>query len=340
MVPWCQWCLAPHGARVVDRRELVLVVVTSSIEIVIVNWNTGHLLRDCLASIAQSGDGQLIRQVTVVDNGSSDGSADGLDDVPLPLKVIRNSRSIGYGGACNQGAADSAGDYLLFLNSDTRLFPDTLSAVTDFMDSERSEGIGICGAQMVDEEGRPTISCSRFPTLRVLFGKMTGLDRLLPHFFPSHHLSAAETRESRLVDEVIGAFYFVRRRVFAELGGFDERYFLYFDEVDFSLRALRQGFRTYFLKEATVFHAGTVSTSQTRDVQLYHQLRSRILFAYRYWSRWQASLLVVVTFTVELPARFTRAALDGSPSDISAIARAYGWIIRDLVHLRRSPDRS
>jgi N-acetylglucosaminyl-diphospho-decaprenol L-rhamnosyltransferase len=310
--------------------------VSSSIEIVIVNWNTGRLLRDCLGSIAQSRDGPLIRQVTVVDNGSSDGSADGLDDVPLPLKVIRNSHSIGYAGGCNQGAADSAGDYLLFLNSDTRLFPDTLGAVTSFMDSERSEGIGICGAQLVDEEGRATISCSRFPTLRVLFGKMTGLDRLVPRLFPSHHLSAAETRQSRLVDQVIGAFFFVRRQLFSELGGFDDRYFLYFDEVDFSLRARRRGARTYFLKEATVFHAEHVSTNQTGDLQLYHQLRSSILFAYRYWSRLHASLLVVATFTVELPARLTRAALHRRRLDVSAIARAYAWLIRDLVQLGTS----
>jgi N-acetylglucosaminyl-diphospho-decaprenol L-rhamnosyltransferase len=262
--------------------------------------------------------------------------------VPLPLKVIRNSHSIGWGAGCNQGAADSAADYLLFLNSDMRLFPETLAKVTAFMDSDQSEGIGICGVQMVDEDGRPTISCSRFPTLRVLFGKMTGLNALFPTLFPSHHLSEAETQESRPVEQVIGAFYFVRRELFTKLGGFDQRYFLYFDDIDLALRARREGAGSYFLKEAIVFHAENVSTKQTRGLQVYHQLRSRTLFAYRYWSWWQASLLVFLTFTVELPARLTRAGLNRNRFDIVATARAYGWLLRDFARLAsgRPPARA
>jgi N-acetylglucosaminyl-diphospho-decaprenol L-rhamnosyltransferase len=298
-----------------------------------VNWNTGNLLRECLESIAQSREGPEIRRVTVVDNGSSDGSADGLDDLPLPLKLIRNSQSIGWGGGCNQGAAGSRADYLLFMNSDMRVFPETLARVTAFMNSDRSKGIGICGIQMVDEDGRPTISCSRFPTLRVLFGKMTGLHVLFPTLFPSHHLSEAETHESGPVEQVIGAFYFVRRELFTKLGGFDRRYFLYFDDIDLAVRARREGAGSYFLKEATVFHAENVSTKQTRGLQIYHLLRSRTLFTYRYWSRWEASLLVLLTFTIELPARLVRAVLSRNRFDLFATARAYGWLLRDFARL-------
>jgi N-acetylglucosaminyl-diphospho-decaprenol L-rhamnosyltransferase len=300
---------------------------------VIVNWNTGNLLRECLESIAESRDGPTVHRVTVVDNGSSDGSADGLDDLPLPLRLIRNTQSIGYGPACNQGAAGSVSDYLLFLNSDTRLFPDTLATVTAFMDSDRAEGIGICGVQMVDRDGRPTLSCSRLPTLRVLFGKMSQLDALFPKLFPSHHLTAAETQDSRPVDQVIGAFYFVRRELFDKLGGFDRRYFLYFDEVDFALRARRAGASSYFLRDAAAFHVENVSTNQTRDLQVYHQLRSRTIFSFRHWPRWQASLLVLSTFAVELPARLARAALNRSRLDILATVRAYRWFVRDFVRL-------
>jgi N-acetylglucosaminyl-diphospho-decaprenol L-rhamnosyltransferase len=253
--------------------------------------------------------------------------------LPLPLEIIRNNQSIGYGPACNQGAAGSVADYLLFLNSDIRLFPDTLATTTAFMDSDRAEGIGICGVQMVDGDGRPTISCSRLPTLRVLFGKMLRLDALFPKLFPSHHLTAAEMQESRPVDQVIGAFYLVRRELFDKLGGFDRRYFLYFDEVDLAVRARREGAGSYFLRDAAVFHAENISTNQTRDLQVYHWLRSRTLFAFRYWPRWQASLLVLSTFAVELPARLARAALNRSRSDLLATVRAYGWFLRDFVRL-------
>lgn len=313
--------------------------MSASIHIVIVNWNTGDYLGECMRSIASAErDAVTIARVTVVDNDSSDRSANAVEDVSLPLELIRNSRNIGFAAACNRGAADSTADYLLFLNPDTRLFPDTLAAVTAFMESEQAAGIGICGVQMVDGDGGPTISCARFPTLRALFGEMTGLHRLLPRLFRGHQLTAAETPGSQLVDQVIGAFYFVRRDLFARLGGFDERFFLYFEEVDLALRARQQGPRSYFLKEARVFHAENVSSTQVRGPRLYHSLRSRLLFVYQHWPRWQANVLVVLTLTVELTARLTRAALlNRDASEISATAAAYGRLLGDLLRLELRP---
>jgi N-acetylglucosaminyl-diphospho-decaprenol L-rhamnosyltransferase len=100
----------------------------------------------------------------------------------------------------------------------------TFVTVTNFMESEQAKDIGICGVQLVDPDGAPEFSCARFPTLRVLFGKMTGLYLPLPRLFPGHHLTAAETRQSRVVDQVIGAFFFVRRELFRQLRGFDPRF--------------------------------------------------------------------------------------------------------------------
>lgn len=299
--------------------------------IVIVNWNTGNYLRECLQSIVPAGrDGVDLARVTVIDNASADGSAADLDDLGLPLEVVHNSSNIGFAAACNQGAVGSEADYLLFLNPDTRLFTDTLAVVTGFMDSEQAAQIGICGGQALDPGGGPAISCARFPTLRVLFGKMTGLDLVLPRLFPSHHLTPAETRHSGLVDQVIGAFFLVRRDLFTRLGGFDTRYFIYYEEVDFALRALQQGFRSYFLKQARILHAANVSSDQVRDVRLYHSLRSRLIYARRHWPRWQAIVLAVLTLGVELPARLTMALLRRSGSDFSATASAYGMLAGDL----------
>jgi N-acetylglucosaminyl-diphospho-decaprenol L-rhamnosyltransferase len=306
--------------------------MTKSVHIVIVNWNTGDELRVCLASIAATAPhGPLVERVTIVDNASSDGSADRLDDVPLPLGVVRNSWNAGFAAACNQGAADSTADYLLFLNPDTRLPPNTLGTVMAFMESEHAATVGICGVQILESDGRPGLACARFPTLRVLFGKMVGLDHLLPQLFPSHHLTSAELRHSQPVDQVIGAFYFVRRELFTELGGFDERYFIYFEEVDFSLRARHAGRSTYFLKDAVAYHVGNVSSDQVPDIRLYHSLRSRILFAYKHWPRLHASLLVALTLTVELLARLARAAWRRSVSEILTTLSAYGMLVRDLL---------
>jgi N-acetylglucosaminyl-diphospho-decaprenol L-rhamnosyltransferase len=305
--------------------------VPGSIHIVIVNWNTGDYLRECLESVEAAGrqDVELAR-VTVVDNGSVDGSADGPDDLDLPLEVLRNTTNIGFGAACNQGAAGSEADYLVFLNPDTRLFTDALAVAARFMDSQQAGHIGICGGQMLDPDGGPEISCARFPTLRVLFGKMTGLDVVLPRLFPSHHLTPEELTHSRPVDQVIGAFFLVRRELFARLGGFDTQYFIYYEEVDFARRAFQQGFSSYFLKEARVLHAENVSTEQVLDVRLYHSLRSRLIYARQRWPLWQVVLLTVLTFGVEFPARLTRSLVRRSRSDFSATASAYGMLVREL----------
>jgi N-acetylglucosaminyl-diphospho-decaprenol L-rhamnosyltransferase len=311
------------------------------VHIVIVNWNTGDYLGQCLQSIALAERADVtISQVTVVDNASSDDSADGLAHFSLPVELIRNGRNVGFAAACNQAAADSTADYLLFINPDTRLFPDTLGTVMSFMEGEQAEDVGICGVQMVDGEGRPTISCARFPTLRVLVGEMTGLHLVLPRLFPRHQLTDDETSHSRVVDQVIGAFFCVRRDLFTCLGGFDERYFLYFEEVDLALRARRRGARSYFLKEARMFHAGNVSSNQIRGTRLYHVLRSRLLFAYEHWPRWQAGVLVVLTLSVELAARLVRAGWHRDGSDLSAVAAAYDKLLGDLRRSRLTPTGS
>jgi GT2 family glycosyltransferase len=244
---------------------------------------------------------------------------------------MHNERNLGFAAACNQGAAGSAADYLLFLNPDTRLGEDTLATVVGFMDSERAGDVGICGARIVDATGAPAISCARFPTLRIMVGKMTGLHAVLPGLFPPHHLSPEEVRESRFVDQVIGAFFLVRRELFERLGGFDTRYFMYFEEVDLALRAHREGALTYLLADASVVHAENVSSDQVPARRLYDSLRSRRIYARSHWPRSHARVLGVLTVTVELASRLARAALRRSWREAAATVGAYRRFCADLL---------
>ena len=306
--------------------------MSASVHVVVVNWNTGDYLRRCLASIARTDrDDVDIARVTVVDNGSSDHSLDDLDGLDLPLELVRNRHNSGFAAACNEGAAGSTADYLLFLNPDTQLFADTLSVTTRFMESDGAAEVGICGTLVVDDHGCPTISCARFPTLRVMFGKMTGLHQVAPSLFPSHHLGSGELEKSRLVDQVIGAFYLVRRELFELLGGFDTRFFLYFEEVDFALRARQHGAGSYFLREARVLHAENVSSSRVPAARLYHSLRSRSRFAYKHWSRGQAHALLILTLTVELTGRLARAALSRDRSQMAETLSGYRRLVGEPV---------
>jgi N-acetylglucosaminyl-diphospho-decaprenol L-rhamnosyltransferase len=309
-------------------------VTPASVHVVIVNWNAGGHLAACLASLARSEEGaDIVSHVTVIDNASTDGSAEGLERPDLPLEVVRNPANVGFAAACNQGAAGSATDYLLFLNPDTEVFPDTLATAVRFMESEEAGQVGICGVRVVDGAGRPLIAAGRFPTLRVMVGKITRAERLLPGLFPPHHLTPAEIRESRTVDQVIGAFFLVRRALFEELGGFDPRYFLYFEEVDFSLRACERGALSYLLRDARVVHAENVSSNQVPDARLFHSLRSRLLFAYSHWPLWHADVMLGLTLTVELVGRLGHAGLRRSAADLAAVARAYRRLIAEAPTL-------
>ena len=237
-----------------------------SLDIIIVNWNTGTLLGDCLGSISQVRTaGFRLERVVVVDNNSADGSADRLEGLSgQPISVLRNNVNQGFAAACNQGAAGTQADYLLFLNPDTRVFSDSLWRPLEFLEQKQNSQFGICGVRHVDDSGAFSTSCARFPTLRIFFGQMTGLSMLFPTWFPSHLMLESECLENREVDQIIGAFFLVRRSLFEVLGGFDPRFFVYFEEVDFSLRARQEGFRSYYLAATTVYHKGGGSSQQAK----------------------------------------------------------------------------
>ena len=285
--------------------------MSSSLDIVIVNWNTGVVLAECLDSVAAAGLGVAVHRVVVVDNASTDQSIEWATSRSASATVIRNLGNRGFAAACNQGAAGSAADYLLFLNPDTRLNVDTLTATLAFMDAPAQHDVGICGIRLVDVDGQPSTAAARFPSPRLVFGEATGLSRLLPQIFPRHLLTAAECGTTRDVDQVIGAYFLIRRALFDRLGGFDERFFVYYEEVDLSLRAARAGFRSVFFAGAEAVHHGGVSSQQVKAARLFYSLRGRLLYAHKHFSPFGAAIVHLVTFGVEWPVRLVRGWLQG-----------------------------
>src|SRR5947209_3339403 len=128
----------------------------ASVHVVIVNWNSGAQLRDCLQSFeAVANDSVAVARITVVDNASVDGSAERLQTT-MPLVVIRNDDNRGFAAACNQGAAGSQAEYLLFLNPDTRLMPGSLELPARYLASEHHENVGLVSIQLIDANGDVT----------------------------------------------------------------------------------------------------------------------------------------------------------------------------------------
>jgi N-acetylglucosaminyl-diphospho-decaprenol L-rhamnosyltransferase len=308
-----------------------------TVDVVIVNWNTGEHLRACLdALVASSRSAFDFADVIVVDNASHDQSLDGIDDVALPLSVMRNDENYGFAAACNEGAADGGGNFILFLNPDTRVSSDAIDRSVTFMIDPANARVGIAGGRMIGDTGQEEFSCARFPTLWMHAAKMLGLAHLFPQHVPRQRVEADELPERGPVDQVIGAYFLIRRELFATLGGFDERFFVYFEEVDLAFRARSLGFVSYFLSDVRVHHVGHVSSGQVHRRRLYYLLRGRTEYGRKHWPRWQALTLAALTSVVEVPARCVVAVVHRDSRTLAAVLGAGVDYIRYLLE-RRAP---
>lgn len=316
-----------------------------TIAIITVNWNAGDLLRHCVASVPAALTGAFaLERMVVVDNASADGSADGLETDGMPLTVLRNPTNRGFAAACNQGAAGLGADWLLFLNPDTRLSARSLAPVFgflaepgEFLAEPANARIGILGIRLVDEAGETQRACARAPTPGRLLAQSVGLDRLWPRRFPPHFMTEWDHADSRPVDQVMGAFLLIRRALFEELGGFDERFFVYFDDVDLCLRARRAGWAVVHCAGAEAFHRGCGTTDQVRDLRLFYSLSSRIRFAIKHFSPAAAALVTAATLTVEPLTRLALALARRSPADAAATLRGGLLLWRALPDLLARP---
>ena len=305
------------------------------LDIVIVNWNTGAQLRDCLQSILLASPASILRlgYCVVVDNASVDGSAVGLEALPLPLKLIMNPENKGFGYACNQGAEPGSAEYLLFLNPDVRLFPDNLSKALLFLQDTQNEQVGILGIQLVDQNGVVQRNVARFPTPGTLFYQMLGLDRLWPRHFPSHFMTDWDHQDSREVDQVTGAFYLVRRSVFEQLKGFDERFFMYFEDLDFAFRAKQAGWKSYYLAATQAFHHGGGASDQAKARRLSYVLNSRVLYVAKHFGVKAARCILLASVGMELWSRLVWSLITLSGQNFLETLRGYGMFARTLPHL-------
>ncbi|MGY1618362.1 glycosyltransferase family 2 protein [Geodermatophilus sp. SYSU D00691] len=308
------------------------------IDLVVVNWNTGGYLAECLRSVHASAGRVGLGRVVVVDNASRDDSlARARPELDRPTSVVvRNPHNAGFAAACNQGARLGRAPLICFLNPDARVLDSTLARVVEFFRTPAARTVGICGAQVLDETGRPDISGGPFPTPRLLLGQVTGLSRVLPSLFPPKHVRHRVATGP--MDHVIGAFLVVRRDLFEQLGGFDERYFVYYEEVDLCLRARWLGWATYHLADAEVVHAGRVSSSQIGGRRLQYSLGSRRAYARAHWPLRRRVFLGLLTAVVELPARLLTEAVrrTGPPTQT---VRGYVGHLRAVARHRIDPRR-
>lgn len=300
------------------------------LSIIIINWNAGSQLAEVVSSIEKYHHG-LVSSVIIVDNASTDdslGRVETLQDLPFKPLIIRNSENLGFGKACNLGAQQAKSEYLLFLNPDAALYADTLPKALAFMQDPANSKVGICGVQLLDEAGHVSRSCARFPSAVGFVAHAVGLDRLFPRL--GHFMAEWDHAQTRQVDQVIGAFFLVRRNLFEALHGFDERFFVYFEEVDFSYRARQAGWRSVYLADAQAFHAGGGTSNQIKARRLCYSLRSRLLYAFKHFSWPGAFAVLLATLLVEPLSRSALALMRRSWAGLKETWAAYGMLWRWL----------
>jgi GT2 family glycosyltransferase len=254
------------------------------IDVVIINWNSGSLLQACIHSLLSNDQKNLIAKIIIVDNFSTDHSQ---HQIPSDRRIvlIQNNENLGFSKACNQGFLIADADYVLLLNPDAAVLENTLDAAYECMNVHSN--IDILGVQLLDERnGKIQSSCARFPKpARFLFHSL-GLSKLFPGVFhPPTLMTDWNHQENRYVDQVMGAFMLIRRTTFDRIGYFDERFFVYYEELDFSLRLHQSGGKSYFNADIQALHKGGGTTASVVDFRLYLSLQSRLRYAKKHFSR-------------------------------------------------------
>jgi len=273
------------------------------VSVVIVNWNTRDVLRDCLSSVFEQTQG-IEFEVIVVDNGSSDRSVQMVEAKFPQVIVIANGENRGFAAANNQAIAVARGKYVLLLNSDTIVLDNAIAKMVSFADKNPDVAVVGCRVLNPDKTLQPT--CFMFPSVLNMLLSASYLYKIFPRskFFGRERMSWWDRNDVREVDVVTGCFMLVRRKAIERVGLMDEQFFMYAEETDWCYRFKETGWKVMFTPTAEIIHIGGQSTKQVRAKTLV-QLRLSILHFinkhYGWLSHKIASFLVVLFFGVRVP---------------------------------------
>jgi GT2 family glycosyltransferase len=241
-----------------------------TLSIIIVTYNPGPILLDCLRSLP-AGVGDLPYEVIVVDNASSDGLV-GQAQAAFPQhRYILNDDNCGFAGGNNQGLALASGDYVLLMNPDVVAQSDSLRALVAYLESQPSVGIG--GPRTLDRHGHLSLTAHGPYTAFNVLWQYLGLDRLFPHMVYGRYRRASGTATAPFpVAWVQAHCLMLKRAVYEQVGGLDEGFFLFCEDPDLCDRAAQIGWETHFLPGAVVHHVESSSVSRypERRIRAYH----------------------------------------------------------------------
>lgn len=313
----------------------------TDLSIVIANWNTRDLLARCLASVEfsvggpepdpRAGTGQPALttgaiEILVVDNASTDGSPAMVRESFPRVHLIENRENVGFARANNQAIRQSQGRYILLLNSDTELYAGALENMMQFM--EEHPEAGGCGPQLLNPDGTLQRSCHPMLTPGREFWRLVLLDQLWPR--ATYVQESWELEAPRRVEVIKGACLLLRRAALEQVGGLDEQYFMYSEEVDLCYRLAQAKWDLWWVPQARVKHIGEASSNQVPEAMYLQLYRSKVRFYRKVGGERLAARFKRLVWLAYWP-RFAVAAL-ATPisSSLAAQARTYRQLLDEL----------
>jgi len=265
------------------------------LSIVIVNYNVKYFLSTCLQSVMKAVEG-IEAEVFVVDNNSTDQSVEMVKESFPQVKVIANRDNAGFSRANNQAIDLAQGEYILLLNPDTIVEEECFSRCIEYLDENKD--VGGLGVKMIDGAGKFLPESKRgLPIPSVAFCKISGLSRLFPKskIFGKYHLGYLDEKEISEIEVLSGAFMLIRKSVIDKIGGLDESFFMYGEDIDMSYRITEAGYKNIYFPKSRIIHFKGESTKKSSVNYVLVFYRAMIIFAKKHFSNqnaWLLSLLI------------------------------------------------
>ncbi len=258
------------------------------LSIIIVSWNVRELLQNCLRSVMA--EAALRLQVIVVDSASTDGSQEMVAEHFPQVELVACQENVGFPGGNNLGLERANGRYILLLNPDTVVHSDALAQMVSYL--EQNPGVGVVGPQLLNADGTVQSSRRRFPTVRTAFFESTWLQPYAPQaVFEHYYAGDVADGQTAVVDWVMGACLMTRQEVVAQVGGLDEKYFMYSEELDYCRRIHEAGWQVVYYPQARVTHLSGKSSEQAVTQRHINFNRAKLRYFRKYHGRMAASVL-------------------------------------------------
>ena len=255
------------------------------LSVIIVNYNVKNLLRDCLLSVKKAAH-SIDTEIIVVDNASTDGSIQMLQSEFKEIKLIVNTKNLGFSKANNQGLAQAQGQYILLLNPDTLINKNTFEDCLNF--STQTNNCGGIGVKMLDANNQFLKESKRgFPTPWASLCRLIFINKLFPNsaLLNGYYLGHLSNDENHQVEVLAGAFIWIKKSIIDEIGGLDETYFMYGEDIDFSYRIQQAGYHNYFLGTVTILHYKGESTDKYSFKYIKHFYDAMKIFSKKHYPR-------------------------------------------------------